>query len=133
MIDGPMIQLKSWFSKLALLKSYVIEFSHSFLSKKMTLNMKNSSNNPRNMLTSSDSKFRKIIEEFCQLTSLHGFSFMYKSNKITVRMIWILAIISVIGVGVFFLIGNTEAYIQSRLVTNIESSTANLSVSTNQI
>ena len=99
----------------------------------MTLTMNNSSNNQKNVLTSSDSKFGKMIEEFCELTSLHGFSFLYKSSKITVKMIWILAIISVIGVGVFFLIGNTKAYIQSRLVTNIESSTANLSVSTNQI
>ena len=97
----------------------------------MTLPMNNSSNNQKNMLTFSTSKTGKMIEEFCELTSLHGFSFMYKAKNITVKMIWIIAIISVIGIGVFFLIGNTEAYIQSRLVTNIESSTANLSVSTN--
>ena len=94
--------------------------------------MNNSSNNQKNMLTFSASKTGKMIEEFCELTSLHGFSFLYKAKNITVKMIWIIAIISVIGIGVFFLIGNTEAYIKSRLVTNIESSTANLSVSTNQ-
>ena len=97
----------------------------------MTLPMNNSSNNQKNMLTFSDSKTGKMIEKFCELTSLHGFSFMYKAENITVKMIWIIAIISVIGIGVFFLIGNTEAYMHSRLATNIESSTANLSVSTN--
>ena len=106
-----------------------MQFFYLFMIRKMTL----PTNNHKNMFTSSDSKTGKMIEEFCELTSLHGFSFMYKAKNITVKMIWIIAIISVIGIGVFFLIGNTEAYIQSRLVTNIESSTANLSVSTNQI
>ena len=106
-----------------------MQFFYLFMIRKMTL----PTNNHKNMFTSSDSKTGRMIEEFCELTSLHGFSFLYKANTIAVKMIWILAIFSVTAVGIFFLIGNTEAYMHSRLATNIESSTANLSVSTNQI
>ena len=66
--------------------------------------MNNSSNNQKNMLTFSASKTGKMIEEFCELTSLHGFSFMYKAKNITVKMIWIIAIISVR----YFLIVNVD-------------------------
>ena len=81
------------------------------------------------LLSPSEGRTAKIIEEFCDLTSLHGFSFLNKANTIAVKLVWISAIIGMMGVGTQFLVNNTSAYINSRLVTNIESSTANLSVS----
>ena len=72
---------------------------------------------------------QKTIKEFCELTSLHGIGFLYQASTITRRLFWITAIIGLQAVGTYFLIVNTESYINSRLVTNIESSTANLSVS----
>ena len=71
----------------------------------------------------------KILEKFCELTSLHGFAFLNNANSIAVKLVWVFAIIAMMGVGTQFLVNNTEAYLNSRLVTNIESSTANLSVS----
>ena len=82
------------------------------------------------LLPHSEGYTAKILEEFCELTSLHGFSFLNKANTIAVKLIWIFAIIVMMGVGTQFIVNNTDAYINSRLVTNIESSTANLSVST---
>ena len=40
------------------------------------------------------------------------------------------AIVAMMGVITFFVVDNTDAYLKSRIVTNIESSTANLDVST---
>ena len=88
-----------------------------------------SSNNEKKSLKLSEGETGKIIEKFCESTSLHGFSFLHKANTVAVKLIWILALISVMGVGTFFLVENTQTYINSRLVTNIESSTSNLSVS----
>ena len=49
------------------------------------------------------------------------------------KSIWTLVIIGMSGVGIAFLVMNTDAYVRSRLVTNIESSTADLSVSINEV
>ena len=81
------------------------------------------------ILPPSEGHTVRILEEFCELTSLHGFSFLNKANTIAVKLVWILAIISMMGLGIVFLVNNTDAYMKSRLVANIESSTANLSVS----
>ena len=83
----------------------------------------------KSILPPIDQQTVKIIDEFCDLTSLHGFSFFNKANNTAVKFIWIIAIIGMMGVATVFLINNTDAYMKSRLVTNIESSTANLSVS----
>ena len=91
--------------------------------------MSNSRKKKKFSLPPIDRQTGKIIEEFCELTSLHGFSFLNKANYTAVKLIWISAIIGMMGVGTVFLVNNTEAYMNSRLVTNIESSTANLSVS----
>ena len=74
-----------------------------------------------------------FVEEFCELTSLHGFSFLNKANYTGMKLVWILAIIGMMGLGIVFLVNNTEAYMKSRLATYIESSTANLSVSIRNI
>ena len=87
------------------------------------------SSKKRSSLKLAEGNTKKILKKFCESTSLHGFSFLSKANTVAVKLIWILALISVMGVGMFFLIENTQTYINSRLVTNIESSTSNLSVS----
>ena len=73
------------------------------------------------ILPPSEGHTVRILEEFCELTSLHGFSFLNKANSIAVKLVWIFAIIAMMGVGTQFLVNNTDAYINSRLVTNIES------------
>ena len=79
---------------------------------------------------SSEIKTEKsLIKNFCESTSLHGVSFLYTANTLFTKLVWILAIIAMTVVGAVFLIENTVAYNNSKLVTTIESSTANLSVS----
>ena len=75
------------------------------------------------------SKKRKIFKKFCESTSLHGYSYLYIANSTVMKSIWTLVIIGMSGVGISFLVINTNAFVRSRLVTNIESSTADLSVS----
>ena len=69
-----------------------------------------------------------LIKDFCESTSLHGVSFLYTANTLFTKLAWILAIITMTAVGAVFLIKNTLAYSESKLITTIESSAANLSV-----
>ena len=71
-----------------------------------------------------------MIKYFCESTSLHGFSFLSLANGAYTKLVWILAIISMTVVGATLLLKHTHDYMNSGLVTNIESSTATLSVST---
>ena len=105
-------------------------FSATYSMKK-NLILLMSNQRKKNILPPIDQQTVKIIDEFCDLTSLHGFSFLNKASNTVVKIIWIIAIFGMIGVGIVFLINNTDAYMKSRLETNIESSTANLSVSPN--
>ena len=81
----------------------------------------------RKMWISESQKIK--LRNFCESTSLHGFSFLYHSKSVAIRLVWIFAIVAMMGVGTFFLVDNTDTYLKSRLVTNIESSTDDLDVS----
>ena len=70
-----------------------------------------------------------LIKDFCESTSLHGVTFLYTANTLLTRLVWILAIIAMTAVGAVFLNKNNLAYRESKLITTIESSAANLSVS----
>ena len=95
----------------------------------MSLRNSDSTNNKKSPLLTSESRIGKLTREFCKSTSLHGFGFLYNAKTVAERLVWILAIVAMMGVSVFFLILNTNAYLKSGLNTNIESSTADLSVS----
>ena len=58
-------------------------------------------------------------------------SFRYENNfeNIIIKVLWAFVILTMTGLGCFFVATNTSDYIQTRLVTNIESATADLSVS----
>ena len=89
-----------------------------------------SSSNPKSSMTSFEVKTENsLIKDFCESTSLHGVGFLYNANTLFTKLVWILAIIAMTVVGAVFLMENTVAYNKSKLVTTIESSTANLSVS----
>ena len=98
------------------------------LIKKMTENERALPNSPQ-----TKGKKRKIFKKFCDSTSLHGYSYLYIANSTVMKSVWTLVIIGMSGVGIAFLVINTDAYVRSRLVTNIESSTADLSVSINEV
>ena len=68
---------------------------------------------------------------FCESTSLHGYSYLYNANSIILKILWVIVILILTGIGIKFCITNTDEYLKARLVTNIESSTAPLEVRTN--
>ena len=62
-------------------------------------------------------------------TSLHGYGYLHSVNSMALKVVWALVIVIMTGLGVMFVAINTEKYFEARIITNIESSTANLSVS----
>ena len=81
----------------------------------------------------SETPAGKIIKNFCESTSLHGYSYLYIASTIFMRVAWFCVIIGMTGLGTYFLAKNTNEYINAKLVTNIDSSIANLSVSINKL
>ena len=67
--------------------------------------------------------FVQVFKEFCESTSLHGFSYLYNSNSILLKMSWTIVILSMTGFGIFLSIANTKEYLNSRLITQTELST----------
>ena len=72
---------------------------------------------------------QKIFKDFCQSTSLHGYSYLYNTNSLALRIVWIFVILIMTYLGITFLVNNTNAYLKSTIVTSIEISSASLSVS----
>ena len=70
----------------------------------------------------------QTFQEFSQSTSLHGYSYLYIANTFITRLIWIAVILILSGIGIFFLVVNTDEYLKYKIVTNIESSTSPLNV-----
>ena len=81
----------------------------------------------------SETPAGKIIKKFCESTSLHGYSYLYIASTIFMRVAWFCVIIGMTGLGTYFLAKNTNEYINAKLVTNIDSSIANLSVSMHKL
>ena len=76
----------------------------------------------------SKGETRKVIKDFCESTSLHGYSYLYNTDSIVLKFVWFIIIMGMTGLGIFFFVENTDAYIKARIVTNIETSSADLSV-----
>ena len=77
----------------------------------------------------SKSQTSKFLKDFCQSTSLHGYSYLYISDSIALKILWGIVILIATGAGIGFLVTNTKAYMEATITTNIESTSANLSVS----
>ena len=100
---------------------YLPETSHNF--KKMNLGgFLRARSNPK-------SQTAKVLKDFCESTSLHGYSYLYLANSIFMKCLWSFVILIATGFGIGFLVNNTKAYFEATIVTNIESASANLSVS----
>ena len=80
----------------------------------------------RKMLQKAQTK--KVVKDFCESTSLHGYSYLYIVDSLGLKLVWILVILCTTGLGIYFFVKNTEDYIKARIVTNIESSSADLNV-----
>ena len=71
----------------------------------------------------------KVVKDFCESTSLHGYSHLYIADSIVSKIVWFLVILFTTSLGLFLFVKNTNDYFTARIVTNIETSSANLSVS----
>ena len=69
-----------------------------------------------------------MFKGYCQSTSLHGFSYLYGNNKLAVKFFWLFVILAMTGLGILFIVLNTQQFLEARIETTIETSTAPLSV-----
>ena len=78
------------------------------------------------------SKFQaaRNFKDFCESTSLHGYNYLYMTTSITLKIFWLIVLTIMTGTGIMFLVRNTNDYMKSSIVTNIESTSGNLTVST---
>ena len=70
------------------------------------------------------------MKDFCDSTSLHGYSYLYNSNSIAAKVFWFLVMLIAAMAAVHFSLLNTKEFIDSKIITNIESYSAPVSVST---
>ena len=71
----------------------------------------------------------KVFKDFCESTSLHGYSYLYIATSTLMKIIWIVWIIIATALGIGFVVSNTKDYLGAKIVTTIESSSAPLDVS----
>ena len=71
----------------------------------------------------------KLMNDFCQSTSLHGYSYLCDADSIFAKILWGVVIVVATGLGIAFLVSNTNAYMNATIVTSIESETFPLDVS----
>ena len=78
------------------------------------------------------SKFEaaRIFRDFCEATSLHGYNYLYKTTYVAIKVFWFVIIATMTVIGIVFLGRNTNAYLKSSIITNIESISGQLTVST---
>ena len=85
--------------------------------------------NLKQFLLQLNEKGAKIFQDFCESTSLHGYSYLYISQSKFLKIFWVIVLITMTSLGAIFLVDNTMDYIEADVVTTIKSFTANLSVS----
>ena len=75
------------------------------------------------------SKARKVLNDFCESTSLHGYSYWYSADSLILKVAWTFVIIAATCLGVAFLANQTKEYLDGTILTTIETSSAPLDVS----
>ena len=109
------------------------EDSQNFKTRKMDEDKEISSSSKKVPKTQLEDKTKFVFKDFCDIISLDGYNHLYIADAIINKLFWSFVIIGMTGLGVYFLAENTDAYFKSRLVTNIETTTANLSVSVHTV
>ena len=85
---------------------------------------KNEGSNPL-----SKSNTRRILKDFCESTSLHGYGYIYNNESIALKLFWLFIILNMTGLGIFFLVTNTTEFLEHKIYTTTETSSAPISVS----
>ena len=77
----------------------------------------------------SKSNARKVLKDFCESTSLHGYGYIYNNDSIVLKLFWLFVIISMTGIGILLLVQNTIEFLEYGIYTTTDTSSAPLSVS----
>ena len=89
---------------------------------------KNSTHESKCSKLMSKSQTAKVFKDFCKSTSFHGYSYLYIANSICVKLIWVTIIILMTALGIGFLLSNKNDYLNARVITTIDTSSAPLEV-----
>ena len=71
----------------------------------------------------------RILKDFCESTSLHGYNYLSNGTSIAQKVFWAIVITTMTATGISLLIQNTGDFVDSRIITTIDSSSAPLDVS----
>jgi hypothetical protein len=71
----------------------------------------------------------RTLKHFCESTSLHGYNYLFNGTSISQKVFWVIIITTMTATGISLLIQNTGDFLDSRIVTTIDSSSAPLDVS----
>ena len=77
----------------------------------------------------SKSNTRKVLKDFCESTSLHGYGYIYNNDSIVLKLFWLFVIFSMTGLGILLLVQNTIEFLEHGIYTTTETSSAPISVS----
>ena len=69
-----------------------------------------------------------ILVDFCKNTSLHGYQYLVSPRKLVVKICWIISVFTVSCISIALFIKNTNAFLESGIVTTIETSAGSLDV-----
>ena len=70
----------------------------------------------------------RAVKGYCESTSLHGYSYLNNANSIFLKFFWFLVIMAATSFGIVLLVQNTIEYLNSNIVTTIQSSASDLKV-----
>ena len=70
----------------------------------------------------------KIFKNFCESTSLHGYSYLFSNDSIFSKIIWMSVILLMTGLGMFFFMINIQTFFEMKISTSMETSTEALKV-----
>ena len=70
----------------------------------------------------------KVLKDFCESTSLHGYSYL-TADSVLSKVVWAIIILIATIAGLYFIAINTRDYMKASIVTNIESTSETLHVS----
>ena len=73
-------------------------------------------------------QFKTVFKNFCDSTTLHGYSYLNSDKSTFVQILWIFVIITMTGLGMNFLLINTQKFLEMKISTSIETSTEALKV-----
>ena len=78
-------------------------------------------------------KTKSAFTDFCRSTSLHGWQHLIETHQHRGLYMWICIVVASIGVASFFLLTSVHDFTSKYVVTNIDTTTAPLNVSLQNI